>query len=96
MTKIYVGNVSWRSTEDELREFFAQFGEVQSVTVVTDKETGRSRGFAFVEMDKDAARAAIEQADGRELGGRQLRVSEARERERDRSRPPRSRDRDRH
>jgi len=96
LTKIYVGNVSWRSTEDELREFFAQFGEVQSVTVVTDKETGRSRGFAFVEMDKDAARAAIEQADGRELGGRQLRVSEARERERDRSRPPRSRDRDRH
>ena len=77
MTKIYVGNLAWGASEDDLKEFFAEFGEVQSVAIITDRETGRSRGFGFVEMEDAAAQAAIENADGRELGGRSLRVSQA-------------------
>jgi RNA recognition motif-containing protein len=75
--KIYVGNLPWSATEGELQELFGRFGEVQSVAIITDRETGRSRGFGFVEMEADAADRAIAEADGQELGGRQLRVNEA-------------------
>ena len=77
--KLYVGNISWNSTEDDVRKYFAQIGEVKSVNIITDKETGRSRGFCFVEMEN--AEEAIKQLDGKELGGRALKVNEARERE---------------
>jgi RNA recognition motif-containing protein len=80
--RLYVGNLPWTCTEDELRDFFASFGEVQSVAIITDRETGRSRGFGFVEMEDAGAQTAISEADGRDFGGRPLRVSEARERER--------------
>jgi len=80
MARIYVGNLPWSCTEAELRDFFSAFGDVQSVSIITDRETGRSRGFGFVEMDDDVAREAISQADGRDMGGRPLRVNEARER----------------
>lgn len=81
MTKLYIGNLPWSATDEELREVFAAHGEVHSVAIITDRETGRSRGFAFVEMDDEGAARALTQADGKELGGRPLRVSEARERE---------------
>ena len=77
--KLYVGNLSFQSTEDELRDLFSQYGEVTSVRLISDRDTGRSRGFAFVEMEN--ANAAIEALNGYELGGRNLRVNEARERE---------------
>ncbi|HEY8492818.1 MAG TPA: RNA-binding protein [Myxococcota bacterium] len=76
--KLYVGNIPFSTTEAELRELFEAHGEVASVSVITDRETGRPRGFAFVEMaDGDAADAAMRQLDGRSLGGRPLRVNEA-------------------
>ena len=79
--KIYVGNLPFSSTEDELRGVFAQHGDVQSVNVITDRDTGRPRGFAFVEMaDAASASSAIQALDGSELGGRNLRVNEARPR----------------
>jgi RNA recognition motif-containing protein len=78
--KLYVGNLPFNTTEDELRELFGQHGNVQSVRVVTDRETGRSRGFAFVEMDADAAETAIRALNGTQLGGRALRVNEAHDR----------------
>ena len=78
--KLYVGNLPWRATEAELREVFAAFGKVLSVSIVTDRDTGRSRGFGFVEMDDADMAKALAGANGRELDGRQLRVSEARER----------------
>jgi cold-inducible RNA-binding protein len=79
MKTIFVGNVSFQSTEENLRSAFAAFGTVNDVRIVRDQETGRSRGFGFVEMedDKETA-AAIGQMNGRELDGRQLNVSEAR------------------
>jgi RNA recognition motif-containing protein len=80
--KLYVGNLPFNTTEDELRELFGQHGNVQSVRVVTDRETGRSRGFAFVEMDADAADNAIRALNGTQLGGRALRVNEAHDRDR--------------
>ena len=80
--KIYVGNLSYDTTEDELRKLFAEHGEVASVSVITDKFSGRSKGFGFVEMPKDAeADEAIKQLNGKDVGGRSLRVSEARPRE---------------
>jgi RNA recognition motif-containing protein len=82
MLKIYVGNLSFNTTEDGLREAFEQFGEVASASIVTDRETGRSRGFAFVEMPNDGeAKAAIEGMNGKDLDGRNLTVNEARPRE---------------
>ena len=81
MTKLYVGNLAWSTTEENLSEFFSTYGAVQSAVVVKDRETGRSRGFGFVEMDQDAAENAIREANGQNLLGRPLRVSEARERE---------------
>ena len=78
--KIYVGNLSFEAYEEEIRELFAQYGEVHSVDLITDRQTGRPRGFGFVEMASDGALAAIEGLNGTEFGGRTLRVNEARER----------------
>lgn len=80
MKKIYVGNLPFSATEDEVRALFAEFGDVESVALITDRETGRPRGFGFVEMAPDAADAAIKALDGREMGGRNLRINEARPR----------------
>jgi RNA recognition motif-containing protein len=78
---LFVGNLSFDTTPDELRELFAETGEVVSVTVPTDRDTGRPRGFAFVELSTpEQAAAATEKLNGRELGGRALRVNEAAER----------------
>lgn len=79
--KIYVGNLSFQTTEEGLRNLFGQHGEVLSATVVTDRDTGRSRGFGFVEMDASAAKAAIDTLDQTEFDGRNLRVNEAKPRE---------------
>lgn len=79
---IFVGNLSFGTTEDSLRALFEQFGAIDRVNVVTDRDTGRSRGFAFVEMGSDEdARRAISALDGKELDGRALRVNEARPKE---------------
>ncbi len=76
--KIYVGNLPFSSTEGDLRSLFARHGDVASVNVIMDRETGRARGFAFVEMEQeDSAREAIRSLDGTELDGRSLRVNEA-------------------
>jgi len=86
--KLYVGNLSYGIDENGLSDIFAPFGAVESVAIVTDRETGRSRGFGFVEMANDAdALAAIEALNGRENNGRTLTVNEARPRE-DRPRRP--------
>jgi RNA recognition motif-containing protein len=79
--RIYVGNLPFSSTEDELREVFGRYGTVASVAIITDRDTGRPRGFGFVEMaDAAEAAAAIQALDGSDLGGRNLRVNEAQER----------------
>lgn len=80
MTKIYVGNLPFSASESEVRELFAQHGTVESVSLITDRETGRPRGFGFVEMSRADATRAIQNLNGRELGGRALRVNEAQER----------------
>ncbi|MHC4977220.1 MAG: RNA recognition motif domain-containing protein [Planctomycetota bacterium] len=79
--KIYVGNLSFDTSESALNAAFAAHGEVQSANLVMDRETGRPRGFGFVEMSDDDARSAIEALDGKELDGRTLKVNEARPRE---------------
>src|SRR3954464_3804853 len=80
-TRLYVGNLNFRTTGDELREMFSQAGEVENASVVEDRDTGRSRGFGFVEMaTAEGAAAAIEQFNGKEFGGRALTVNEARPR----------------
>ncbi|MDY7095560.1 MAG: RNA-binding protein [Acidobacteriota bacterium] len=78
--RIYVGNLPYSSTEDELREIFGEYGEVVSVSLISDRETGRPRGFGFVEMS-DGAEEAIENLHQKEVGGRVLTVNEARPRE---------------
>ncbi len=79
--RIYVGNISYQMTEEDLRDLFGEFGQVDEAAIVNDRETGRSRGFAFVTMsDDDAARKAIEQINGREIQDRTLTVNEARPR----------------
>ncbi len=81
--KCYVGNLSFETTELELRAHFEQQGEVREVTIITDRETGKPRGFGFVEMvNDDAGHEAIRQLDGKELGGRPLKVNVAKPRER--------------
>ncbi|MFH1679164.1 MAG: RNA-binding protein [Candidatus Eisenbacteria bacterium] len=75
--KIYVGNLPFNATEDELRELFAAHGTVQSVSLITDRETGRPRGFGFIEMDDTEGAAAIRALNGQDMGGRNLKVSEA-------------------
>lgn len=81
MTNIYVGNLSFRATEDDVRNAFSAHGEVSSVNIIMDRETGRSRGFAFVEMpNSDEASSAIESINGQEIAGRGVTVNEARPR----------------
>ena len=81
-TKLFVGNLAFQTTSQDLQELFGQAGTVESASVIEDRETGRSRGFAFVEMSSNAeAAAAIEQFNGKELGGRALKVNEAKPRE---------------
>ena len=78
--KLYVGNLPWKSTEEEITEHFGQFGEIKTVNIITDRESGRSRGFCFVEMEN--ADEAIEKLDGQDFQGRELKVNEAQEKER--------------
>ena len=81
-TKLYVGNLSFKTTSQELQELFAQAGTVESASVVEDRDTGRSRGFGFVEMaTAEEATSAIAQFNGKELSGRALKVNEAQPRE---------------
>lgn len=86
MTTIYVGNLPFSATENDVRSLFEKHGTVESVKLVNDRETGRPRGFGFVEMPSGDAQTAIQQMNGVDMGGRPLRVNEARERE---ARPPR-------
>jgi RNA recognition motif-containing protein len=80
---IYVGNLSYGMSEQELRDAFAEYGDVASVKILSDRETGRSRGFGFVEMpNQSEGETAISQLNGKDVGGRALRVNEARPRER--------------
>ena len=80
--KLYVGNLAFQTTSQELQQLFGQAGTVQSASVVEDRDTGRSRGFAFVEMSsQEEANSAIEQFNGKEVGGRALKVNEAKPRE---------------
>ena len=83
MKKLYVGNLSFGTTEADLRELFEQYGSTESVAIIMDRETGRSRGFGFVEFaDGNGATAAMEALDGKDLDGRSLRVNEAMDRQR--------------
>ena len=77
LKKIYVGNLSFQTPENEVRRVFEQFGPVRSVSVITDRETGRSKGFGFVEMEEEDAMKAISSLSGSELDGRYLTVNEA-------------------
>lgn len=80
--RLYVGNLPYSTNESELKDMFAEAGTVSSATVITDKFSGRSKGFGFVEMSSDSeADAAIEKLNGRDIGGRKLTVNEARPRE---------------
>ncbi|MBN2168925.1 MAG: RNA-binding protein [Actinobacteria bacterium] len=86
--KIYVGNLSYNTSEEDIRAAFSEFGTIDSVAIITDRNTGRSKGFGFVEMNDDSeAKAAIEGMNGKDLDGRSLNVNEARPR---RERPQRS------
>jgi cold-inducible RNA-binding protein len=78
---IYVGNLSFDTTEEGLRSLFEQHGTVESAKIITDRDTGRSRGFAFVEMDTEGGDAAIQSLNGTNLDGRDLKVNEAKPRE---------------
>jgi cold-inducible RNA-binding protein len=81
-TKLFVGSLSWNTTDDQLRDFFATVGTVVSANVIFDRETNRSKGFGFVEMSTDEeAKAAVEQLNNKELDGRTIIVNEARPRE---------------
>ncbi len=81
MKKIYVGNLPFSATEAEVKGLFEEYGSVTSVTLITDRDTGRLRGFGFVEMDDDNAASAIKSLDGQEFGGRPIKVNEAKERQ---------------
>jgi RNA recognition motif-containing protein len=80
MKTIYVGNINYDANAEELKELFSQYGEVLSAKIINDRETGRSKGFGFIEMES-GAETAIEELDGKEFQGRRLRVNEARPRE---------------
>jgi RNA recognition motif-containing protein len=94
--KLYVGNLPYSTTEQDLQDAFARFGEVVSVAIIVERNTGRSKGFGFVEMNtKEEADEAVQGMNGAQLGGRTLKVNEAHpRRERDSSRRPRRRDDD--
>ena len=81
MKKLYVGNLAWGVTDDDLQNMFVEFGSVASAVVITDRETGRSRGFGFVELE-DGAEQAIEALNGQDVQGRPLRVNEAQSKDR--------------
>ncbi|MEW6264933.1 MAG: RNA-binding protein [Thermodesulfobacteriota bacterium] len=85
MKTIYVGNLPFSVSETEVQGLFSEYGTVHSVKLISDRETGRMRGFGFVQMDSQEAEAAIEALNGSQVGGRTLRVNEARERS---PRPP--------
>ena len=78
--KLYVGNLTYSVTQDDLRDLFVQFGDVSSATLITDKFSGESKGFGFVEMEDNAAKDAIANLDGKDHMGRNLKVNEARPR----------------
>ncbi|MDD3050788.1 MAG: RNA-binding protein [Candidatus Cloacimonetes bacterium] len=80
MKTIYVGNIPFRTTEEDIREMFEEYGTVHSVNFINDRETGKFRGFGFVEMDDAEAGPAVENINGKEIAGRALKVNEARER----------------
>ncbi|MGH8199609.1 MAG: RNA recognition motif domain-containing protein [Steroidobacteraceae bacterium] len=82
MTKLYVGNLPFTATDDSVRELFAQHGTVEKVSLITDRETGRPRGFGFVEMSNADASRAMQALNGKDFDGRSLKVNEAQERER--------------
>ncbi len=82
MKKIYVGNLPFTATEDEVKDLFGQHGTVHSVALINDRETGRPRGFGFIEVDDDALSAMIQNLDGKEMDGRALRVNEAQDKPR--------------
>ncbi len=81
MKKIYVGNLPFSATEGELKELFEQYGSVTSINLITDRDTGRFRGFGFIEMDEADADSAIKSLNDQDFGGRPLRVNEARDRQ---------------
>ncbi len=81
MKKIYVGNLPFSATEGELKELFEQYGSVTSINLITDRDTGRFRGFGFIEMDEADADSAIKALNDQDFGGRPLRVNEARDRQ---------------
>ncbi|MEC8557001.1 MAG: RNA-binding protein [Planctomycetota bacterium] len=96
MTNIYVGNLSFRASEEDVRNAFSEYGEVSSVNIIMDRETGRSRGFAFVEMPtEEDAKSAIDALNGREIAGRAVTVNEARPRQERPRGNPRNSDRNR-
>ena len=82
MTKLYVGNLPFTANEDTVRALFAEFGAVQSISLITDRETGSPRGFGFVEMSNSDASRAMQSLNGKDFGGRPLKVNEAQERSR--------------
>jgi len=82
MTKLYVGNLPFSANEDSLRALFAEFGAVQSVSLISDRETGRPRGFGFVEMSSGDAAKAMQSLNGKDFGGRPLKVNEAQDKPR--------------
>ena len=82
MKKLYIGNLPFTATEDEIRDLFGAHGDVHSVALINDRETGRPRGFGFIEMDDAAAVAAQQALDGQEMGGRALKVNEAQDKPR--------------
>ena len=82
MKKIYVGNLPFSATEDDVKELFGQHGTVHSVALINDRETGRPRGFGFIEVDDEALPVMIQNLDGQEMDGRALRVNEAQDRPR--------------
>ena len=78
--KLYVGNLPWSVNDDSLREMFSAHGTVESATVITDRESGRSRGFGFVEMDQTSGRRAMQELNGHSIDSRELKVNEANDR----------------
>ena len=82
MTKLFVGNLPFTATDETVRSLFSQHGTVENVSLITDRETGRPRGFGFVEMSNDDASRAMQALNGADFDGRSLRVNEAQERER--------------
>ncbi len=82
MKKLYVGNLPFTATEEEITELFGQHGTVHSVALINDRETGRPRGFGFIEVDDESLEGMISALDGKEMGGRALRVNEAQDRPR--------------